>query len=174
VVGHSMGGKAAMVLALQSPQSLRHLLVGDIAPVTYEHNPNSNISAMKSLNFALIKNRADADVQLAKVMDDAPLRAFLLQSLNFKADPVGWRINLLVLEKYMPNIVGWPTIMGEFSGPVLFLSGGLSHYVKPEYRSVIRRLFPQARFAKIPNVGHWLHAENPRSFEDTLRIFLDT
>lgn len=73
----------------------------------------------------------------------------------------------------MPAIVGWPGTSGTFNGPTLFLSGGDSHYVKPEYRDAIRALFPTARFAKIPGAGHWLHAEKPREFEETVRVFLD-
>lgn len=73
----------------------------------------------------------------------------------------------------MPAIVGWPGTEGMFAGPALFLSGAESHYVKPEYRDTIRALFPAARFAKIPGAGHWLHAEKPREFEETVRVFLD-
>ena len=73
----------------------------------------------------------------------------------------------------MPKIVGWPGTQGVFGQPALFLTGGLSTYVLPEYRDTIRALFPRARFAKIPDVGHWLHAEKPREFEETVRVFLE-
>jgi pimeloyl-ACP methyl ester carboxylesterase len=72
----------------------------------------------------------------------------------------------------MPKIVGWPGTQGSFDGPTLFLTGADSHYVQPGYRDTIRGLFPAARFAKIPGTGHWLHAEKPREFEDTVRVFL--
>ena len=172
VVGHSMGGKAAMVLALAHGATTRRLLVGDIAPVAYQHDQSPNIKAMKSLNLSAIRNRAEADAALAQSLADESLRAFLLQSLDFKTTPISWRINLEALEASMPGIVGWPDISGQFEGPVLLLSGGASHYVQTESRLKIRAYFPKARFAKIPNVGHWLHAENPRAFEETLRLFL--
>jgi pimeloyl-ACP methyl ester carboxylesterase len=105
-------------------------------------------------------------------MDDPALRAFFLQSLDLKATPPQWRLNLDVLESEMSKIVGWPGTPGQFDGPTLFLSGGNSHYVKPEYRAAIRAQFPASRFAKIPGAGHWLHAEKPREFEDTMRVFL--
>jgi pimeloyl-ACP methyl ester carboxylesterase len=73
----------------------------------------------------------------------------------------------------MSKIVGWPGTTGTFDGPVLFLTGGLSTYVLPEHRDSIRALFPKARFARIPDAGHWLHAEKPREFEETVRAFLD-
>jgi pimeloyl-ACP methyl ester carboxylesterase len=73
----------------------------------------------------------------------------------------------------MPKIVGWPEPQGQFDGPTLFLTGALSHYVKPEHRDKIRALFPKARFAKLPEAGHWLHAERPREFEQAVRVFLN-
>ncbi|WP_248633486.1 alpha/beta fold hydrolase [Cereibacter changlensis] len=106
------------------------------------------------------------------MLDDAGLRAFFLQSLDLKADPPRWRLNLPVLRQEMPHILGWPEVSGQFDGPVLFLSGGESRYVLPEHRETIRGLFPAARFAKIPGAGHWLHAEKPREFEETVRVFL--
>lgn len=72
----------------------------------------------------------------------------------------------------MPKIVGWPGTPGVFDGPALFLTGALSHYVRPEHRPAIKAQFPKARFAKLPNAGHWLHAESPRAFEETVQVFL--
>jgi esterase len=105
-------------------------------------------------------------------VDEASLRAFFLQSLDLKSDPPRWRLNLDVLEAEMPKIVGWPEVSGQFDGPTLFLTGADSPYVLPAYRPAIKALFPNARFAKIPGTGHWLHAEKPREFEQTLRVFL--
>lgn len=101
------------------------------------------------------------------------MRAFLLQSLDLKADPPRWRLNLDVLESEMPRIVGWEPVAGRFAGPALFLSGASSNYVQPEHRDTIRALFPAARFAKIPGAGHWLHAEKPREFEAAVAAFLE-
>jgi pimeloyl-ACP methyl ester carboxylesterase len=109
---------------------------------------------------------------LAAAVTDPALRAFFLQSLDLKATPPRWRINLDVLEAEMPKIIGWPQVAGRFDGPTLFLSGALSRYVLPDHREAIRTLFPAARFAKLPGAGHWLHAEKPREFEETVRVFL--
>ncbi len=172
LLGHSMGGKAAMVLALTHPDLIRRLVVADIAPVAYTHDQTRNIDAMRGLDLTGLSARSEADARLAAVLPDAALRAFFLQSLDLKADPPVWRLNLDVLEAEMPKIVGWPAIAGQFGGAALFLSGADSSYVKPEHRAQIRALFPKSRFAKLPGAGHWLHAEKPREFEETVRVFL--
>ncbi|QYK41250.1 MAG: alpha/beta fold hydrolase [Paracoccaceae bacterium] len=173
VVGHSMGGKAAMMLALTRPDLVRRMVVADIAPVAYTHDQTRHIDAMRSLDLGGLSSRAEADRRLALTTPDAALRAFFLQSLDLKSDPPRWRLNLDVLAAEMPRIVGWPdAVDGRFDGPVLFLSGAESSYVRPDDRPAIRALFPAARFARIPGAGHWLHADKPREFEETLRVFL--
>jgi esterase len=172
VLGHSMGGKAAMMLALTDGALVNRLVVADIAPVAYSHDQTRHIAAMRALDLSGLASRAEADQRLAATLTDPALRAFFLQSLDLKSSPPRWRINLDVLEAEMPKIIGWPQGAGRFDGPALFLSGALSHYVLPEYRETIRTLFPGARFAKLPGAGHWLHAEKPREFEETVRVFL--
>ena len=174
LLGHSMGGKAAMQLALTDPALIRRLVVADIAPAPYSHDQTRHIDAMRALNLTDLSTRAEADRRLTARIDDPALRAFFLQSLDLKAEGgPRWRLNLDVLEAEMPHIVGWPGTMGQFDHPTLFLTGAESHYVKPEHRDTIRALFPAARFARIPDAGHWLHAEKPREFEETVRVFLD-
>lgn len=172
LLGHSMGGKASMQLALTLPDLVRRLVVADIAPVAYAHDQSRNARAMSALDLTKIATRAEADAALATEIDDPTLRAFFLQSLDMRAQPPRWRLNLPVLEAEMAKIVGWPGTKGRFDRPALFLTGGLSSYVLPEHRETIRTLFPKARFAKIPDTGHWLHAERPREFEETVRVFL--
>ncbi len=171
VLGHSMGGKAAMVLALTAPEKVRKLVVADIAPVAYDHTQIQFIEAMRAVDLAAVETRGEADRQLAADVAEDGIRAFLLQSLDVKARR--WRLNLDVLAAEMGGIVGFPEISGRFEGPALFLSGGESDYVRGEHRERIRTLFPNARFAKIPGAGHWLHAEKPREFEAAVRVFLD-
>lgn len=165
VVGHSMGGKAAMVLALARPDLVAKLVVADIAPVAYTHSQSQHIAAMRAVDLAGVEKRADAGAAL-----DAEVRDFLLQSLDIKARR--WKLNLDVLEAEMPRIIGFPQVSGQYDGPTLFLSGAQSDYVLPDHRAAIKALFPQARFAKIRDAGHWLHAQKPRQFEAAVRAFL--
>lgn len=172
LLGHSMGGKAAMQLALTRPDLIRRLIVADIAPIAYAHDQTRNARAMSAIDLSHITTRAEADAALSAKIDDPALRAFFLQSLDLRSKPPQWKLNLPVLEAEMPKIVGWPGTIGHFDGPTLFLTGAESPYVRPEHRETIRALFPKARFAKIPGAGHWLHAEKPREFEETVRVFL--
>lgn len=174
VIGHSMGGKAAMVLGLTRPDRVRRLLVADIAPVAYGHGTSHHhlIAAMKRLDLARVHTRGDADRALAAEIDSPSVRAFLLQSLDVKERR--WKLNLPVLARELDRVMGFPAPDAAFEGPTLFLSGSGSDYVRPEHRPTIKALFPNARQAKIPDTGHWLHAERPRAFEAAARAFLDS
>ncbi len=168
VLGHSMGGKAAMVLALEKPSLVNRLIVADIAPVSYTHTQMGPIAAMRGVDLATIENRSDAKAQLGDLepgVDD-----FLLQSLDMKEKR--WRLNLDVLADEMDKIIGFPDVTGQFDGPTLFLSGANSDYVQRDARPQIKALFPAAKFAKIPGAGHWLHAEKPREFTAAVSAFL--
>lgn len=171
VVGHSMGGKAAMVLALTRPELVNRLIVADIAPVTYTHSQTQYIDAMRAVDLSQVEKRSDASAQLAAHVADPTLQAFFTQSLDLKVKR--WKLNLEALAKEMPKVLGFPDLSGTFDKPTLFLSGAQSDYVTPDHRPKIKSLFPKARFAKIPGAGHWLHAEKPREFELSLRAFLD-
>lgn len=171
VMGHSMGGKASMVLALSEGALVNRLIVADIAPVAYEHDQSSLISAMRQVDLSRVERRSDADAQLEPLVAERGTRAFLIQSLDVKDRK--WRLNFDVLEAEMSKIVGWPEdVKGQFDGPAYFVSGAESHYVRPEYRDRIKGFFPAARFAKIPGAGHWLHADKPREFEAALQAIL--
>jgi esterase len=172
VCGHSMGGKAAMVLALTRPALVRRLLVADIAPVAYGHSQARFIDAMRGVDLSTVTRRSDAEAQLAEAGVERALQSFFTQSLDLPNRR--WQLNLDALESSMDDIIGWPEeVTGPFDGPTLFLSGGASDYVRTEHRDRIKALFPAARFAKLPDAGHWLHAEKPRDFEATARVFLD-
>ena len=170
LLGHSMGGKASMVMALQNPRGLRRMIVADIAPIAYSHTQTHLIDAMRAIDLTRIEKRSDADAQLRETVAEDGVRAFLLQSLDVKEKR--WRLNLDVLEAEMDRIIGFPDVTGTFEGPTLFLSGAASDYVLPEHRGTIRTHFPKSRFAKIPEAGHWLHAEKPREFEAAVATFL--
>lgn len=173
VMGHSMGGKAAMQLALTLGDLVNRLVVADIAPVAYDHSQAHLIDAMRHLDLSGLTQRSEADRRLAVHLHSPAIRAFLLQSLDLKAEPPVWRLNLDVLERDMGLVVGWPGTAGRFDKPALFITGAESDYVKPEDRATIKALFPQAKMAKIPGAAHWLHADRPREFEAALRVFLN-
>ena len=170
VMGHSMGGKSAMMLALTRPDLVNRLIVADIAPVPYGHTQAHNIAAMRQVDLAHVENRSDAAQQMTPLIEDPTLVPFLLQSLDVAARR--WRLNLDVLDREMAKILSFPDIRAQFNGPTLFLSGGASTYVTQQHRAHIKALFPKARFAKIPGAGHWLHAEKPREFEAAVRGWL--
>jgi len=171
VLGHSMGGKAAMMLALTHPDLVNRLVVADIAPVAYSHSQVQYVEAMKSVDLARVERRQDAGAQLLERIDTPELVPFFLQSLDVKNRR--WLLNLDTLAREMPKILGFPEVSGAYEGRTLFLSGAESDYVAPRHRARIRALFPAARFARIPGAGHWLHAEKPREFEAAVRAWLE-
>ena len=171
VLGHSMGGKAAMVLALVTGANIRRLIVADIAPVAYTHSQLPFIDAMRRVDLSRVSRRSEAEQMLAELGVDKALQSFFTQSLDVKSQR--WMLNLDVLARDMPRIMGFPDVEGTHGSATLFLTGGASDYVTADHRAPIKALFPAARFAKIPQAGHWLHAERPREFEATVRAFLD-
>lgn len=170
VMGHSMGGKAAMMLALTHPAGVRRLIVLDIAPVAYGHDHQNLIAAMRAVPAGAMGRRADADRALSAHVDEPAVRAFLLQSLDTAEGR--WRFNLDALEAGMPSLTGWPEVGGRFEGPALFLSGAESDYLRPGHRDAVKALFPAARFARLPGAGHWLHADRPEEVSETVEAYL--
>ena len=171
IVGHSMGGKAVMILALTRPDLVKRLLVADIAPVAYGHDQSQYIQAMQSIDLTHMEKRSEVAQALSKHVTDPALQSFFTQSLDLGNKR--WKLNLDVLQRDMHHVLGFPEVTGSFDKPTLFLSGANSQYVLPDHRPKIKALFPNAVFAKIPNAGHWLHAEQPRAFEQTLRVFFN-
>jgi pimeloyl-ACP methyl ester carboxylesterase len=191
LVGHSMGGKVAMQLALRRPELLRALVVVDIAPVEYplqggrtddedeEASPFADfIAAMKAMDLDAISTRQDADAALAPAVRSRMVRSFLLQSLVREGLGDGggwrWRLNLDVLERDLEELRRFPDPPpgATFDGPVLWIAGANSHYVLPQDRSRMDELFPGTRLVRIKNAGHWVHSEQPEVFLDTVRQFL--
>ena len=169
IIGHSMGGKVAMVLALKHPNFVRNLIIADIAPVKYEHDQSQFIEAMQKVDLSKVEKRSDATLALSKFVEDKSLQNFFTQSLDIKAKR--WKLNLKVLRSEMSEILSFPKIESEFSGHSLFLKGEKSYYIKSEHRKLIKSLFTKARFATFKEAGHWLHAEKPREFESAARLF---
>lgn len=173
VLGHSMGGKAAMVLALTAPMRVHRLIVADIAPVRYAHSHARFIAAMRGLYLPGIVRRSDADPLLADAIPEAPLRAFILQNLVIEAGRARWKPNLDTLGREIGNLLDFPADLPDrFDGPALFLRGLASDYVAPETHGAIRARFPAARIEGVDGAGHWLHADRPEAFLDAVEAFL--
>lgn len=172
VLGHSMGGKVAMALALTRPELVTRLVVADIAPVTYPPALRGYIEAMQAIPLRVGLTRRDADAALAAAIPEPGIRAFLLQNLRLHEDPPGWRLGLAELAAAMPVIEGFPDFATSYAGPVLVLNGGRSRYVRFEHHDRFRALFPAARFETISEAGHWLHAEQPAAFLAAIEPFL--
>jgi len=174
VIGHSMGGKVAMMLALTHPALLRGLVVLDIAPVTYPDRFSPLLAALNQLDLSLLRSRTDADRQLARSIPAPQVRAFLLQNLVKDGDGFRWRINLPVITASMGSISGFPDVGGRvFAGRALFVRGGDSDYIQEHHLPAIEALFPAARVETVNGASHWLHHERPeritRIIEDFIR-----
>jgi len=174
VLGHSLGGKVAMRLALEHPRRVERLIVVDIAPAAYRHDYGDILEAMERLDLASIARRSDAEELLQPAIPDTAVRLFLLQNLVMGPEGYRWRINLAALRRHMSEIVGFPTAMpdGPYRGETLFLDGERSDYVLPVHHAPIRHYFPRARITTVANAGHWVHAEQPNALLETVEGFL--
>jgi len=175
LVGHSMGGKVAMQLALTHPARVGRLAVVDMAPISYAHNFDRVLQAFDAVDLAAISNRADADRAMAGLVPEAGVRAFLLQNLVKRPEGWSWRLNLSALRNAQADILAFPSHASRdaFAGPTIFVHGELSDYVKPSYEAEIARLFPNAVLCTVTGAGHWVYAERPDGFMDCLVPFLD-
>jgi pimeloyl-ACP methyl ester carboxylesterase len=172
VLGHSMGGKAAMALSLADPGRVARLIVVDIAPVAYGHSQIDLVRAMQAVDLGRIARRSEADPMLAQAAPDASLRAFLLQSLVVEEGLARWKLDLEALGAGMAEIMGFPALEGRFEGPVLVIKGVESDYLRPEHWPLLEAHFPAARLHEIPGAGHWPHAEAPKPFVAAVDAFL--
>jgi len=178
VVGHSLGGKVAMVLALRHPELVERLCVVDVSPVVYDSMSQFQgfVSAMQGLDLASVVRRGDADAALADAVPDETVRSFLLQNLRRDGDGWRWQMNLDVLGAALPVIGGWPEdqLVGvpPYRGPVLWIAGARSDYITPAYADAMDRWFPANRRVTVKDAGHWVHSEQPEVFVEVLRRFL--
>lgn len=172
VLGHSMGGKAAMVLALSEPAKVSSLIVADIAPVSYAHDQTDNIRIMQNLPLHEIARRSQAQKMLGERTNDPALAAFFAQSISFDGDAPAWLLNLSALADNMDAIIGFPEMGGMFNGETLVVRGGESDYVDSHGTAQFIRLFPNHRLETIEGAGHWLHAEKPHQFIEICDSFL--
>ena len=178
VVGHSMGGKVAMLLAITRPELVAKLVVADMSPVVYERvgGFKTYVDAMQGLDLSRITRREEADAAMQEAVPDPTIRGFLLQNLRRAGDGWRWAMNLDVLGRDLDSIGGWPAeelkAYEPYEGPVLWLAGELSNYVTDEYAPAMKEWFPRYRKVTIKGAGHWVHSEKPETFLATLRQFL--
>ncbi len=173
VLGHSMGGKVAMAMALTAPRQVDGLIVADMAPVTYENRGHDSIlAAMQAVDLDSVNSRSDADAALAEAVDSPMVRQFLLTNLERRTDGWGWRLPLATLRRALPTIQGWPALDGRWEGPALFVHGANSDYVDGRGRDAIAHYFPGASVERIADAGHWLHVETPEAFTSAVERYL--
>lgn len=179
LVGHSMGGKIAMLVALRHPELVERLCVVDVSPVQYHHADEFRgyITAMQALDLDQVERRADADAALAEAVPHPTVRSFLLQNLRRGDDGWAWQLNLDVLGRDLDRLGGWPAdridAAAAYDGPVLWVAGETSRYVEDEYAEAMDRLFPKNRRVTIKGAGHWVHSEQPEVFTEVLRRFVN-
>ena len=173
LLGHSMGGKVAMTLAIQSPELISHLVVVDIAPVKYEHHYDDLINPVLELPLESITSRAEADKLLQVTIPEAPLRAFLLQNLVRESDLWRWRVNWAVIQRQMLAITGFEQQQDwSIEIPTLFLRGEQSDYINAAGITEINQRFNNVNVETIAGAGHWLHAEQPQAFSSAVIDYL--
>ena len=178
VVGHSMGGKIAMVLALRHPAVVERLCVVDVAPVATAQVSNFEtfVRGLRAIDLANLADRESASAQLEPYVPEPGVRSFLLQ--NLRRDGAGrpgwrWQMNLELLGDHLQEMGSW-TELDEppYTGPVLWLAGADSRYIQPAYTAAMRALFPRAQLVRIKGAGHWVHSDQPEVFVATIRRFL--
>ena len=173
IVGHSMGGKVAMQLALTDPTGLAGIAVVDMAPVSYTHGFEAVFGALDAVDLARLRNRGDADRMMAAHLEVEGLRAFLLQNLVRVDGAWRWRLNVEGLRKAQAVLTGFEAPTAAWNGVAHFIYGTASDYVRPEHRPVIETLFPGAVFCPVADAGHWVYADKPEGFANCLGGFLN-
>ena len=177
VLGHSVGGKTAMLTALRHPDALDALIVVDIAPVTYKEPFLAYIAAMQAADLGPGCRRGDVEAALAAAIPDTGTRLFLLQNLEEQpaAGGYAWRVNLDAIAANMPVLLGFPDTEDlAYEGRALFVSGAASNYIGRAHQGAVWDRFPQAEFAVINGAGHYPHVEQPDAFYDRVTLFLDS
>tara|TARA_B100000886_G_scaffold331281_1_gene282634 strand:+ start:86 stop:907 length:822 start_codon:yes stop_codon:yes gene_type:complete len=176
LLGHSMGGKLAMLIALLEPQYVKKVIIVDISPIDYDYDGNQIINSLLNINLSLIKNRNEADKALSKYIEQNFLRSFLLQNLKLLDGKYIWSINLITIKKSLNNLRKFPTIKNikKFDKEVLCIYGGKSEYVKESHFQIFKKFFSNIFFHEIKNSDHFLHIEEPEEFYEVSNKFLNT
>ncbi len=173
LVGHSMGGKLAMLYALRYPEKIEALVIEDIAPKTYPKRYLPLMQAMHDLELSQFKNRLEIDRALEEKVSDKALRLFLLTNLEKKIDHYQWRVNLHSLIRHADSLMSFPSCSDNYEKDALFLCGAESEYVKDTDKVLISKLFPQCNIYHIEGASHWLHAEKPDVFSTYIKSYFE-
>lgn len=173
LVGHSMGGKVAMQLALSHPDLVERLVVVDMAPGAAEDNHSYIFDALLGMDLSKMKTRQEAEVYLAERITDTGTRQFLLKNITREDDgSFTWKMNLPALWQHFDDILAPVEGNEPFDKPVLFVRGGNSGYIKDGDFPLIHSLFPQAEIVTVEGAGHWVHADKPAELLKILKNFL--
>lgn len=174
IIGHSMGGKAAMAYAFLHPENMGRLIVVDIAPRYYKAQHKHIVEALKAIDFTKVKTRKAAEMELERFNIDSETRQFLLKNLYWKTEnSLAWRFNLPVIERNMEEVGREIRNVEPFQKPALFIRGEKSDYINEADRVEILNFFPKSIILTAPNSGHWVHADNPSWFVENVLEFLD-
>ncbi|MCR8668760.1 alpha/beta fold hydrolase [Aestuariibaculum sp. M13] len=174
LLGHSMGGKTAMLFATKYPEMVSKLIVADISPRFYPVHHDAILNGLSALNFDEVKSRGQADKVLAEYVSDMGTRQFLLKNLYWKEKGLlALRMNIDVLKEEVAEVGEPLPSYATFDGDTLFLRGDRSEYIGVDDEPIIKRHFPKADIVTIANAGHWLHAENPTDFFDAVMTFVN-
>tara|TARA_B110000967_G_scaffold145478_1_gene148874 strand:- start:155 stop:967 length:813 start_codon:yes stop_codon:yes gene_type:complete len=175
LIGHSLGGKVSMQVALNSPERVCGLVVIDIAPVTYDARQDAALDALNLLAEHTVESRRDADALISEDIAEASVRAFLLKNLARKPEgDFRLKLNLASInQNYASTLVSAP-IGHPYEGPALFLKGEHSAYIQEKHRPIIQQLFPHSQLEVVAETAHWLHAEKPETVNALIRAFIET
>lgn len=175
IVGHSMGGKTAMMVALTRPDLVTRLTVVDIAPAPSGGTLIDFVHTMQELDLSQMARRAEVEAHLAESIPDPGITAFLAHNVRVGENgTLEWQLNLEAIEKNFDAILNFPDVDTDhaFDGPTLFMAGSRSDYILPQHHAEIDRLFPSAEISVVSDAGHWVHAEQPAAFISQLSEFL--
>ena len=173
LLGHSMGGKTAMLFASKYPELVSKLIVADISPRYYPVHHDAILDGLSSLDFSEIKSRGQADKALSKYVIEPGIRMFLLKNLYWvEKGQLGLRVNLEVLIENVSEVGEALPVHSTFEKDTLFLRGDKSEYIGESDEAIIKRHFPYSQLKTISNSGHWLHAENPKDFYEAVINFI--
>jgi pimeloyl-ACP methyl ester carboxylesterase len=172
VLGHSMGGKTAMHLALEAPDVVDRLIIADMAPRAYPPHHRPLLDALQSLDLSAHDSRSDIDDALAEDVASLPMRQFLLKNLNYNGETYTWQMNLDVIANQYDNVNAAVAAATTFDKPTLVVRGEHSDYITEADMEHIRTLFPNAQSVVIPDADHWVHADAPEAFAEAVLDFL--